>query len=302
MKKIRFIPFGYTVRNGELIVDRAEASVIRDIFDSYIKGASLKDIAAKLTRQGISYSEKTCVWDKARIARIIDNAKYVGDEEYDPIIDEQTYESAASIKVARRTVSIKKECAAIDLIRNRVKCGKCGAPMVRHINNSRKVRESWTCNNDMCGFHIRISDGTLLAKITLMMNRIIENNDLMMPQSKARRAGSSVIEEYEREIEKEMERDKPSEEFIITRIKDIASQLFRETQAKNEIAARIARKRVMMMNVQDTFNCQYFSELIDNISIDEGGAITLHTKTQAKVTEGDENGSPQDSKKDGNSH
>lgn len=292
MKKIRFIPFGYTVRNGDLVVDRAEASVIRDIFDSYIKGASLKDIATNLTRQGIPYTEKTSVWDKARIARIIDNAKYMGDGEYDPIIDEKTYESAVSVKEARRTAVIEKECAGIEVIRNRVRCAKCGAPMVRRINNGRKVRESWTCNNGMCGFRVRISDNALLTKITLIMNRIIENADLMLPHPKQRRVDSPIVAGYQHEIEQEMERDRPSEDFIITRVGDIATQLFRETQAKDEIAARIARKRVMMMNVQDTFNCAYFTDLVENISLDECGAVTLHTKTKTMVGEGEEHGSP----------
>ena len=88
MKKIRFIPYGYTLRNGRTIIERGEADVIREIFDAYIGGASLKCIAEQLTERRIPYSERTNIWDKARIARIIDNAKYIGDGDYDPIIDE----------------------------------------------------------------------------------------------------------------------------------------------------------------------------------------------------------------------
>ena len=117
---------------------------------------------------------------------------------------------------------------------------------------------------------MRISDTELLTKITLLMNRIIENNDLMIPCPKERREDSSIVREYQREIEQEMTRERPSEDFIIARVGDIASQLFRETQAKANIAARIARKRVMLMSVQDTFNCGYFSDLVETISIGEG--------------------------------
>ena len=94
MKKIRYIPYGYTIRNGEMVVDQEEATVIREIFRSYICGASLKDIADELTVNRVPYTEKTSVWDKARIARIIENAKYTGTEKYDPIIDEDIYENA----------------------------------------------------------------------------------------------------------------------------------------------------------------------------------------------------------------
>ena len=90
MKKTRFIPYGYTIREGRTVIEHSEAEIIREIFDDYIKGASLKDIAESLTQRKIPYTEKTDVWDKARIARIIENAKYIGNEEYDPIIDEET--------------------------------------------------------------------------------------------------------------------------------------------------------------------------------------------------------------------
>ena len=88
MKKIRYIPYGYTMRNGRTVISTEEAEVIRDIFKAYLNGASLKAIAEELTGRQIPYTQKTTTWDKARIARIIDNAKYVGTEEYDPIIDE----------------------------------------------------------------------------------------------------------------------------------------------------------------------------------------------------------------------
>ncbi len=98
MKKIRYIPYGYTMRNGRTVIAQDEAAVIREIFSAYINGASLQSIAELLTERKIPYSERTDVWDKARIARIIGNAKYIGDGEYDPIIEEEQYEEAAAVK------------------------------------------------------------------------------------------------------------------------------------------------------------------------------------------------------------
>ena len=139
MKKTRFIPYGYTIRDGRTIVEHSEADIIRYIFDEYIKGASLKDLAEDLTLRKIPYTEKSDVWDKARIARIIDNAKYIGDDEYDPIIDEETYEDAVSAKTARQRNTMEKECEGIALIRNRVECGRCGSPMARRICSKREL-------------------------------------------------------------------------------------------------------------------------------------------------------------------
>ena len=58
MKKTRFIPYGYTMRNGRTVIEHGEADIIRYIFDEYIKGASLKDLAEELTARKVPYTEK----------------------------------------------------------------------------------------------------------------------------------------------------------------------------------------------------------------------------------------------------
>jgi len=287
MKKTRFIPYGYTIREGRTVIEHTEAEIIREIFDEYIKGASLKDIAENRTQRRIPYTEKTDVWDKARIARIIDNAKYIGDEEYDPIIDEDTYEGAVSMKAARQRNTVQKECEGIALLRNRVKCEDCGSPMVRRICSKRHVKESWTCQNAECGKRLRISDGDLLQKITILMNRIIENSELLIPKPKTRIVDSPTVANLQRQVDAELGKDHPSEEYIVEKISDIASQLYKETQAKKIIVAQIARKRASMMKPQENFNCDYFSDLIDYITLSSSGKVRLHTKVGTEITEGE---------------
>ena len=287
MKKTRFIPYGYTIREGRTVIEHTEAEIIREIFDEYIKGASLKDIAENLTQRRIPYTEKTDVWDKARIARIIDNAKYIGDEEYDPIIDEDTYEGAVSMKAARQRNTVQKECEGIALLRNRVKCEDCGSPMVRRICSKRHVKESWTCQNAECGKRLRISDGDLLQKITILMNRIIKNSELLIPKPKTRIVDSPTVANLQRQEDAELGKDHPSEEYIVEKISDIASQLYKETQAKKIIVAQIARKRASMMRPQENFNCDYFSDLIDYITLSSSGKVRLHTKVGTEITEGE---------------
>ena len=140
MKKIRYIPYGYTMRNGRTVISNEEAEVIREIFKSYLGGASLKTIAEELTDHQIPYTQKTATWDKARIARIINNAKYVGTEEYDPIIDEDMYEAAVRLKAARQRNTCAKENDAIALLRDLVRCDCCGHPMKRRVSSKHRIR------------------------------------------------------------------------------------------------------------------------------------------------------------------
>ena len=286
MKKIRFVPYGYTIRDGHTVIDHSEADIIRHIFEVYIKGASLKEIADELTRRRIPYTEKTDVWDKARIARIIDIANYTGSDSFDPIIDEELYEEATAVKSARRRNIITQECEGIKLLRNRVRCAKCGAPMTRSICSKRKTKESWTCTNDECGCRLRISDTELLLKINLIMNRIIENSYLVIPKRKVKTQDSPIVVGLQAEIQKELVSGNPSEELIVSKLGDIASQLYRETNEKERIAAQILRKRILLMKPQENFNCGYFTDLIDLVYLDSAtGDIQLQTKT-ATIIEG----------------
>lgn len=286
MKKIRYIPYGYTIRDGRTVIEHDEAQIIREIFEEYIKGASLQQIAEELTARKIPYTEKTDVWDKARIARIIDNAKYTGDEEYDPIIDEDTYEGAASMKIARQRNAVREECEGVATIRDRVKCAECGSPMVRRINSKRQVPESWTCEG--CGKRLRISDGELLLKIAVLMNRIIENTELLLQEPEIKHADTPAVAYLQRQIDEELERPEPSEAFIMEQIRQVASQLYRQTQAKKMITAQIARKRAMLMTPQKSFRSDYFLDIIDYITLSDTGKVALHTKVDTQITEGED--------------
>ena len=158
MSKLRYIPYGYTVRNGRTVIDRKEAEIVREIFESYIDGATLENIADKLTKQKIPYTEKVTAWDKSRVARIIGNARYLGTEEYETIIEEDTFENATQTRLARGRMAMINECEGLRYIRNRIRCECCGYPMVRRTCNKRVVRESWMCTNKECGMRVRISD------------------------------------------------------------------------------------------------------------------------------------------------
>ena len=300
MKKIRYLPFGYTIRNGQTVIDQQEAETVRGIFTAYIHGASLKEIAEDLTAKNIPYTERSCVWDKARISRILENAKYTGDAEFDAIIEDAVYEEAVAAKSARRWNRAVTECEGIRQLRDHIRCGQCGAPMLRHINSKREIRESWTCSNADCSIRVRVSDGELLRKITLLMNRVIANADLMLPHPKVKPRDSAVVLNLQQQISDEMEQERPSEERIATLLCEIAGQLYKETNAKAQIAAQIARKRVSLMKPQDAFNAAYFSELIDAVSLHVGGGVVLHTKTETDICESEDkpNGSTENPKAD----
>jgi len=62
----------------ELTIDPDEAAVARWIFDRYLSGDSLGNIAAGLEQQGILFPTRKPKWDREAINKLISNEKYTG--------------------------------------------------------------------------------------------------------------------------------------------------------------------------------------------------------------------------------
>lgn len=275
-----------TIRNGRTIIEHTEAEVIREIFDAYVAGSSFNDIAEYLTARKIPYSIRSDTWDKARIKRIIDNARYMGNEEYEPIIDEETYVTANSLKIDRQCKSKRQDHEAIGTLRGCVYCVRCGSPMRRRVRNQAKNRESWLCTNDDCGIRITISDRDLLQKITILLNRIISNTELLNPRRPRNCEYSESVVRINNELCLELERDEPNEDYIIEKAVQMASQLYQDIATNDRLAVTLAQRRAMLMKPQNIFQSTCFSDLIDHIALSESREVVLHTKTKAEI--GDE--------------
>ena len=97
----RKLPFGYQMRMGEIVRNEPEANTVQDIFLQYTLGASLKEIAAQMSKTGPTYDEGKS-WNKNMVARILENSKYTGVDNYPKLIDTSLFESAAEKRQAKQ--------------------------------------------------------------------------------------------------------------------------------------------------------------------------------------------------------
>ncbi|MBR1432255.1 MAG: recombinase family protein [Ruminiclostridium sp.] len=95
MKCNRNIPFGYMMRGGKYLTEPAESEAVRQIFDMYLNGMSLKSIAAEMT---VPYNTNKPLWNRNMVSRILENKRYLGDDTYPQIIDRDTFDRANAIK------------------------------------------------------------------------------------------------------------------------------------------------------------------------------------------------------------
>ena len=76
--------------------------------------------------------------------------------------------------------------------------------------------------------------------------------------------------------------------FTSSLVTDMASQMYKETDAKVMLAARVTRQSASMMVQQDEFTTDYFTDLISYVTLDANGKVKLITKTETVIEEGTE--------------
>ncbi|WP_019177068.1 recombinase family protein [Methanomassiliicoccus luminyensis] len=75
-------PYGYEIVDGKLVVRDSEAGVVPYIYQSYMRGCTLDQIAQELNRREVP-SKKGGAWSKQAVSRILRNPLYCGYIQWD---------------------------------------------------------------------------------------------------------------------------------------------------------------------------------------------------------------------------
>lgn len=178
MKK-RNTPFGYRYENGVICVSESETETLRQIFNSYISGMSLSEIAEKLNGEKAEYMPGITGWNKARLMRIIEDKRYTGSDGYPAIIATNIHEKLNQLKRRRNTQEHTDRSSDIFKMDMPVMCPNCGCKMQRRHDARCKVSERWFCRNAKCKTLIAIADDSLLQGITASLNTVVQQPDII---------------------------------------------------------------------------------------------------------------------------
>ena len=73
-------PYGFTYNNSpSILVSEEKSPIVKRIFDEYLSGRSMNEIAHGLERDGILTADGRSKWRSQRISYILSNEKYIGD-------------------------------------------------------------------------------------------------------------------------------------------------------------------------------------------------------------------------------
>lgn len=171
----RMISYGYGIENGVVVVIPSEAEIVNEIFNAYLNGKILKEIAIDLSERGVIFFEGRSDWNKNTIVRIIQNRKYIGESNYPAIIDSDTFEKVNSQKEAKGHKK-EKQPEIIEYLKGVVYCGECGKLLHRRVTWG--IREKWYCEGG-CKCEKYIDDNFIFCGVRQVLCAVKDNPTLL---------------------------------------------------------------------------------------------------------------------------
>ena len=201
----RHMPFGYKIVEGAVSIEPEKADIIRKMFNDFVAGISLKQMAKDLTQMKVSNANGKPSWNHGSIGKILSNCKYIGNDFYPPIITEKVFNSVKVLReekntqLGRNTNYYANGITSTYPFSGRLICGECGSIFRRYTEHHDKNKKcNWKCkryivDNKICCKSGVVDDQQLETGFIHIINRVIENPEKI----EKRPAVKAVIESAE---------------------------------------------------------------------------------------------------------
>lgn len=151
-------PYGYKLLNGELVVDREKAAIVRLIFNLYLtNGYGYQKITKYLLKNGFYY-KRNKQFETYHVAQILRNQAYIGivqggkfgpyKANFEPIVESEDFHAAQTLLSNKQK---EKVDGAVYVLRKKINCPFCSRhlspKMQRHAN---KTYRYYYCANPIC--------------------------------------------------------------------------------------------------------------------------------------------------------
>lgn len=171
MKKIRYLPFGYTIAKGEIRLQPQEAPIVQNVFKWYLEGETMQRIAERLNCQEVQYNNNTAMWTKHMIHRILVCKKYCSGEKLPVLITADIFQRACILRMGKAKVP-RKELSAI---RAHAVCACCSNKVYFRTSGER-----WECPN--CGMKTdKQTTENILNAICSLLNDLSSHLERLRP-------------------------------------------------------------------------------------------------------------------------
>lgn len=201
-------PLGYDVIDRKYVINEKEAKIVKKIFDMYISGQGLLDIAATLNDLGYN-TKRGNSFGKNSIYEILSNERYIGTYVYNKayrhnrhtkredtiviedaipaIIAKEDFEKVKEIRKSHNKTGGMYSAKTTYLLSGLIVCSKCGANYTGRTSTKKKNGKTYKTGYYICGNRNKLGKCTAPilkqqeledAIINLLTNKLLNSTDI----------------------------------------------------------------------------------------------------------------------------
>ena len=279
----RSIPFGYYYQNGVLAVHPKEGQTVQAVFMSYLSGEPLSKIAAHLTAKLVEYLPGRWQWDKARVKRLLDNDKYIGNGEFPPIIKGKDFRMAHQMKENANT-NRQPVDEDVKLFKGLTYCHHCGGIMVRRMDSRMEHPVTWKC--PQCGYFLPLPDEDFKQRVFLLQKKLVDKPLLAEKEEEAIPVTSMEARRLTNEIFRKLDSGSFSEEELVNLALQCAAKNYEAISSARHITERLTAT-LLHAGPLSAFDRTLFEKTVSEIHLARKGEILLKLQNGVFIGEGD---------------
>ena len=280
--KNRYLPFGYQIRDGELLIEPEEAEVVKEVFTRYANGETLKAIADDLAARKVEYLPGKYTWDKARVKRMLDHRVYLGEKDFPAIVSEELFRTVAQKKERTGPKPLEHD-NAIKLIKPTAVCAECGHALPRRYDQRMAIPTVWRCTS--CGLSRKIADGDLKHRVVVLLNRLVDDPSLAEPQGRETDTDSLEYLRSQQEIHRMMVAGEHSmDDYINVVLRCVAKTYESLTTSARHITDRLTAT-LHHAEPLSSFDEKLFLQTVNHILLCRSGEVSLELQNGKIISE-----------------
>ena len=267
----RNISFGYQYQNGVLVAHPQESQTVRAVFAAYLSGEPLSKIAAHLTAKLVEYLPGRWQWEKARVKRLLDNDKYIGNGEFPPIIKERVFQMAHQKK---ENASTNRQLVDEDikLFKGLTHCHHCGTPMVRRMDSRFEKPVTWKC--PACDYFLPLPDEELKHRVFLLQQRLVDKPLLAEKEEENIPVTSLEARRLTSEIYRKLDSGNCSEDELVNLALRCAAKNYDAITSARHMTDRLTAT-LIHAGPLSAFDRELFQRTVSEIHLTRKGEILL---------------------------
>lgn len=266
MKKKRYFPFGYRMAGGQIEIVPEESSLLQNLFDNYLKGASLIKLAETAQQTGIKFRENTERWNKNMIARMLDDERYWNDAGFPPIVSKEIGSAITALRKQKTT----SQCP-IQFIKKKLVCCICGENINRNGKNAPRIR--WDCPK--CGWYFGpITDNELKQAVTEKLLAVCRNPQVAEPDQQPTNSLSIQAVRLTNEINQLLDQREVDTDRLLPLILECAAEKYKTCSIKESDHLTIKIKALFQEHSNDEeLNRELFEQTVKQVILQPDGSI-----------------------------